>query len=103
MARHSLGAIVALSSDIEVWVFVTVISVAPMAVLTCSGVSSNPSSAVSATGGAVVVVVVDVVVDVLLLWLLALLHPAARMQMPVTASAAVSGRMCSYSRQNQTT
>lgn len=41
-----------------------------------------------------VVVAVDLVVDVLLPWLL-LLHPAVRMQMLATASAAVSGRTCS--------
>src|ERR1700682_1006933 len=95
MARHSLGSIVALSSDISKWVFVTVISVAPMAVLTCSGLSSNAGSAVSARGGAVVVVVVDLVVDVLVPWLLPLLHPAVRMQMLATASAAVSWRTSS--------
>ena len=35
-------------------------------------------------------VAVDVAVDVLVPWLLPLLHPAARMQMPATASAAIS-------------
>src|SRR5882757_979159 len=95
MARHSLGSIAALSSDISKWVFVTAISVAPMAVLTCSGLSSNTGSAVSARGGAVVVVVVDLVVDVLVPWLLPLLHPPVRMQMLATASAAVSRRTCS--------
>ena len=84
MARHSLGSIVALSSDIAKWVFVTAISVAPMAALTCSGPSSNPGSAVSARGGAVVVVVVDVVVDVLVPWLLPLPHPTARRHTPAT-------------------
>jgi hypothetical protein len=66
-----------------------------MAVLTCSGLSSNAGSAVSARGGAVVVVVVDLVVDVLVPWLLPLLHPAVRTQMLATASAAVSWRMSS--------
>src|SRR3977135_352066 len=95
MARHSSGAIVALSSDIATGVVVTAIPVAPMAVLTCSGLSSNPGSAVSARGGAVVVVAVDLVVDVLVPWLLPVLHPAVRMQMPATASAAASRRMWS--------
>ena len=95
MARHSLGSIVALSSDISKWVFVTAISVAPMAVLTCSGLSSNAGSAVSASGGAVVVVVVDLVVDVLAPWLLPLVHPAVRMQTLAMASAAVSLRTSS--------
>jgi hypothetical protein len=91
-----LGAIVALSSDIEKWVFMTVISVAPMAMLTWSGLSSNAGSAVSASGGAVVVVAVDLVVDVLVPWLLPLIHPAVRMQMPATATAAVSWRTFSF-------
>src|SRR6476620_6553590 len=91
MARHSLGSIAALSSDISKWVFVTAISVAPMAVLTCSGLSSNAGSAVSASGGAVVVVVVDLLAP----WLLPLLHPAVRRQMLATASAAVSWRTSS--------
>ena len=39
-----------------------------------------------------VVVVVDLVVDVLAPWLPPLLHPAVRMQMLATASAAVSWR-----------
>src|SRR3981189_485932 len=95
MARHSLGSIAALSSDISKWVFVTAISVAPMAVLTCSGLSSNAGSAVSARGGAVVVVAVDLVVDVLVPWLLPVLHPAVRMQMPATASAAFIWRTSS--------
>ena len=94
MARHSLGSIVALSSDIESWVFVTVISVAPITLLTCSGLSSNPGSAVSATGGGVVDMAVDVVVDVLVAWFPPTPHPAVR-QMPTTASAAVRWRMCS--------
>ena len=42
-----------------------------------------------------VVVAVDLVVDVLVPWLLPLLHPAVRMQMLATASAAVSWRTCS--------
>jgi len=71
---------------------VIVISVAAMAVLTCSGLSSNAGNAVSARGGAVVVVVVDLVVDVFAPWLPPLLHPAVRMQMLATASAAVSWR-----------
>src|ERR1700682_1548471 len=95
MDRHSLGVIVALSSDIAKWVVVTAIPVAPMAVLTCSGLSSNPGSAVSARGGAVVVVAVDLVVDVLVPWLPPPLHPAVRMQMMATASAAFVGRMLS--------
>ena len=91
MARHSCGAILALSSDIEVRVFVTVISVAPIAASTCAGLSSNPSIALSATGGTNFVVVV---VDLTLPWLLPpLLHPALRMQMPATASAGTSWRM----------
>src|ERR1700761_5664019 len=49
MGRHSLGSIVALSSDIAARLFVTVMSVAPMAVLICSGLSRNPFSAPSAT------------------------------------------------------
>src|ERR1700759_1527076 len=49
MARHSLGSIVALSSDIATRLFVTVMSVAPMAVLICSGLSRNPCKAPSAT------------------------------------------------------
>src|SRR5271165_4677106 len=49
MGRHSLGSIVALSSDIATRLFVTVMSVAPMAVLICSGLSRNPFSAPSAT------------------------------------------------------
>src|SRR6478735_3766698 len=92
MARHSLGSIAALSSDISKWVFVTAISVAAMAVLTCSGLSSNAGNAVSARGGAVVGVVVDLVVDVLAPWLPPLLHPAVRMQMLATANTAVSWR-----------
>jgi len=43
----------------------------------------------------VVDVMVDVVVDVVVPWLLPPLHPAVRMQMPATASAAVSWRTCS--------
>jgi hypothetical protein len=43
----------------------------------------------------VVVVVVDLVADVFVAWLLPLLHPTARMQMPATASAAVNKRMFS--------
>jgi hypothetical protein len=43
----------------------------------------------------VVVVVVDLVVDVLAPWLLPLLHPAVRMQMLATASAAASWRTSS--------
>jgi hypothetical protein len=69
MARHSVGAIVAVSSDIAVRLFVTLISAAPMAVLICSGASRNPFSAPSATGGGAFVVVVDLVVDVLEPWL----------------------------------
>ena len=38
------GAMVALSSDIAVWVLVTDISVTPIAAFTCSGLSSNPGS-----------------------------------------------------------
>jgi len=43
----------------------------------------------------VVVVVVDLVVDVLAPWLPPLLHPAVRMQMLATASAAVGWRTSS--------
>src|ERR1700682_1655485 len=93
MARHSLGSIVALSSDIPKCVFVTVIPVAPIAAFTWSGLSSNPGSAVSARGGVVVVVAADLVVDVLVPWWLPLLHPAVRVQMPATAGGAVRGRM----------
>src|SRR5271156_1628963 len=49
MGRHSLGSIVALSSDIATRLFVTFMSVAPMTVLICSGLSRNPFSASSAT------------------------------------------------------
>src|ERR1700746_2364837 len=94
MARHSLGAIAALSSDIDVCVFVTVISVAPIAMFTCSGLSRNPSITPSATGAAYFDVAVGGVVDDLVPWLLPLLHPAVSMQTPPTVSAAVSRRMC---------
>jgi hypothetical protein len=43
----------------------------------------------------VVVVAVDLVVDVLVPWLLPVLHPAVRMQMPATASAAFTWRTSS--------
>ena len=53
---------VALLSDIEVWVLVTVIAVAPIAAFSCSGLSSNPASSRSTTGRGIIdrVVVVDV-------------------------------------------
>ena len=83
MARHSLGSIVALSSDIAKWVFVTAISVAPMAALTCSGASNNPGSAVSARGGAVVVVVVDLVVAAVLASMGLYMLPPSLVAMPL--------------------
>ena len=66
MAKHSLGVIVALSSDIASRVCVIFISMVPMTVLICSAGSSNPPSPRSATGGAVVVFVVDVVDNLVL-------------------------------------
>src|SRR5689334_6789959 len=95
MARHCLGSIVALSSEIAERVLVIVISVAHMAALAARGRAANPGSAVSGSGGAVVVVVVDSVVDVLVPCLLPLLHPMVRTQTPATASAAASWRTCS--------
>jgi hypothetical protein len=41
---------VALLSDIEAWLFVTVIPVAPIAAFTCSGLTSNPASSRSSKG-----------------------------------------------------
>ena len=49
MARHSLGFIMPLSSDIATPLSMTLMSVAPMAVLICSGLSRNPFSAPCAT------------------------------------------------------
>ena len=82
---------VALLSDIEVWVFVTVIPVAPIAALTCSGLSNNPANSRSTRGRGIIdrVVVVDSAFPILLP------HPAIRTQMTATASAAVGWRMCS--------
>jgi len=76
---------VALLSDIEVWVFVTVIAVAPIATFTCSGLSSNPASSRSTRGRGIIdrVVVVDPALPFVLP------HPAIRTQMTATASAAV--------------
>src|ERR1700751_5845011 len=95
MARDSLGVIVALSSDIDVWVFVTVMSVAPIAMFIWSGLSRNPLITPSATGITFFDVAVGGVVDDLVPWLLPLPHPAVSMQTPATVSAAVSRRMCS--------
>ena len=82
---------VALLSDIEVWVFVTVIPVALMAAFTCSGLSGNPASSRLTRGRGIMdrVVVVDSAL------LIVLPHPAIRTQMTATASAAVGWRMCS--------
>jgi hypothetical protein len=82
---------VALLSDIEVWVFVTVIPVAAITTFTCSGPSSNPASSRSTTGRGIIDRVV--VVDSTLPWELP--HPAVGTQMTATASAAVGWRMCS--------
>src|SRR6202022_530589 len=83
MGRHSgrenealLSSISFASRETDSWV------VAPIAVLISAGVSSSPSSATSATGGAAV----DVVV-VGVSWVLCELQPAARMQIPASASA----------------
>ena len=50
MARHSLGFIVAASSDIASCFLVIAISVAPIRGLICAGVSSIASSSRSTTG-----------------------------------------------------
>jgi hypothetical protein len=91
MARHSAGAMVALLSDIAVWVSVTVIAVAPIAAFTCSGLSSNPGSSRATTGRGIIdgVVVGDSALP------LVPPHPAIRTQMTATATAAVGWRMCS--------
>jgi hypothetical protein len=82
---------VALLSDIEVWVSVTIIPVAPIAAFTCSGLSSNPASSRSTRGRGIIdrVVVVDPALPFVLP------HPAIRTQMTATASAAVGWRICS--------
>src|SRR5262245_25546396 len=88
MARHSGGAMVALLSDIEVCVSVTVIAVAPIAAFTCSGLSSNPASSRSTRGRGIIVrvVVVGSALPVMVL------QPAVRMQMAATASVAIGWR-----------
>ena len=63
MAKHSRGVIVALSSDIALRLLVTFISVVPMTALISSGLSRNPFSALSTTGGGAFEVVVDLVAD----------------------------------------
>ena len=65
---------VALLSDIEAWLFVTVIPVAPIAAFTCSGLTSNPASSRSARGRGIIdrVVVVDSALPIVLP------HPATR-------------------------
>src|SRR4029079_17466136 len=80
---------VALLSDIEVWVFVTVIAVAPTAAFTWSGLSSNPASSRSTTGRGII----DCVVGSELSFVLP--HPAIRTAMAATASAPVGWPMCS--------
>ena len=82
---------VALLSDIAVWLSVTVIPVVAIATFTCSGLSSNPASSRSTRGRGIIdrVVVVDSALPIVLL------HPGIRTQMTATASAAVSWRMCS--------
>ena len=45
---------VALLSDIEVWLFVTVIPAASIATFTCSGLSSNPASSRSTRGRGII-------------------------------------------------
>src|SRR6185312_6560573 len=82
---------VLLLSDIEVWVFVTVIAVAPIATFTCSGLSSNPASSRSTRGRGIIdrVVVVDPALPFVPP------HPAIRMQITATPRAAVGWRMCS--------
>ena len=82
---------VALLSDIEVWVLVTAIPVAPTAAFTCSGLSSNPASSRSTRGRGIIdrVVVGDSALPIVLA------HPAIRTQ-AATASAAVGWRMCSF-------
>ena len=81
---------VALLSDIDVWLFVIVIPTAPIATFTCSGLSSNPASSRSTRGRGIIdrVVVGDSA-------LLFVPHPAIRTQMTATARAAVGWRMCS--------
>jgi hypothetical protein len=82
---------VALLSDIEVWLFVTVIPAVAIATFTCSGLSSNPTSSRSTRGRGIIdrVVVVDSALP------FELPHPEIRTQMTATASAAVGWRICS--------
>src|ERR1700751_6043716 len=91
MARHSLGFIVALASDIAACLLVTAIFPAPIMGLICSGLSSKSSSSRSTTGRGMSDLMV--VVDLTLAWLLPAPQPALRMQMPTTANAAVKKRI----------
>lgn len=82
---------VALLSDIEVWVLVTVIPTVPIATFTCSGCSSNLTNSRSTSGRGLIVRVV--VTDSALPTLLT--QPVIRTEMTATASAAVGRRICS--------
>src|ERR1700730_5594154 len=100
MARHSLGFMVALSSDIASCLLVTAIAVAPITGLICSGLSNNASSSRSTTGRGMSDVLV--VVDLTLVWLLPEPQPAPRMQMPTTANAAVKWRIFLHPQSSET-
>src|SRR6476620_12061321 len=82
---------VALLSDIAVWLFVTVIPADPIATFTCSGLSSNPASSRSTRGRGII----DGTVVVGSAALPLAQHPAIRTQRTATAIAAVGWRMCS--------
>lgn len=90
MARHSLGCIVALSSDIASCFLVTAIPFAPITGLICSGLSNNVFSSRSTTGRGMNDVVA--VANGLATWLLTP-QPALRMQRPATANTAVEWRI----------
>src|SRR5258705_4856364 len=81
---------VALLSDIEAWLFVTVIPAVPITAFTCAGLSSKPASSRSTRGRGIIdrVVVVDSALPIVLP------HPATRTQMTATASGALGWRMC---------
>src|SRR6476620_1910354 len=82
---------VALLSDIEVWVFVTDIPVAPTTAFTSSGLSSNSARSRSTRGRGIIarVGVVDSALP------LVTAHPVVRTQITAMATAAVGWRMCS--------
>src|SRR6185295_3837401 len=80
---------VALLSDIAVWVLVTVIAVAPIAAFTCSELSSNSGSSRATTGRGIIdgVVVGDSALP------LVPPHPAVRTPMTPTATTTCGWRM----------